>query len=86
LERVESAGPQDSGWYAGSIEGSLPANLTAIRVGDLLTQGPQWTRMLDLPVGTLVVLQGETVEALLNDRGTILWPPSAESAEKWRQT
>ncbi len=85
LERGESAGPQDSGWYVGSVEGGLPANLTAIRVGDLLIQGPQWEQILDLPVGTLIVLQGDSVEALLNGRDTILWPISADSAEKWRQ-
>jgi hypothetical protein len=37
-------------------------------------------------VGTLVILRAETVEALLDDRDTILWPAPAQSADKRRGT
>lgn len=85
LERGEPTGPQDSGWYAGPVEGEPAATLTAIRVADLLAQGPHWGQILELPVGTLIVLQGESVEALLNGRDAILWPRPGDSAEKGRQ-
>lgn len=82
LERSEPAGPEDSGWYAGPVEGDPPDLFRAVHIGELLAQGPQWAPILDLPVGTLVVLRADTVEALLDDRDTILWPAPAQSADK----
>lgn len=85
-QRSEPAGPEDSGWYAGPAEGTPPDRFQAVRIGELLAQGPQWAPILDLPVGTLLVLRAESVEALLDDRGTILWPTPTESADKRSET
>ncbi|NLE58961.1 MAG: hypothetical protein GX616_11410 [Planctomycetes bacterium] len=85
VERVEPAGPDDSGWYLGPVEGDPPDRFQALQIGQLLAQGPQWASILDLPVGTLLVLRAESAEALLDDRGTILWPGPTESADKRRQ-
>jgi hypothetical protein len=86
LHRSEAIDSQDTGWYLGAIGSDTPDSLTAIRTADLLARRPQWADILALPAGTLVVIDGNRIEAALDAQDTILWPAQPKPAEKKGET
>ncbi|UCD30222.1 MAG: hypothetical protein JSV03_07065 [Planctomycetota bacterium] len=74
LERVEPSSPSDSGWYVGFSDGRKAKGYRALRIDDLLALRPDWDEILKLPKGYLVVVDGGTVEAVIDERGEILHP------------
>lgn len=77
LERVKSSASGDSGWYVGFADGTEVTGYDAVRVAEFLAGRPDLEAALGLPVGCLVVLDGESVEAVLDEQGVLLWPSRA---------
>jgi hypothetical protein len=81
LERSQSVAPGDSGWYIGFAAGAEPEGLIAVRMEDLLHMRPDWEEMLALPAGCLVVIDGSTIEAVVDAEGRNLWSPAGPADE-----
>lgn len=77
LERNAPSGAHDSGWYMGNVEQpdrELTAeDLEVLPVYELMRQRPPLVKVLALPVGCLVVVRGEQIEAVLDEAGHNLW-------------
>ena len=80
LERIAEPAAGDSGWYLGPADGAEPDGCEAVRVGDLLTHRPDLARVLALPAGFLVVLDGPDVVAVLDPQNGAQWPAAARQA------
>lgn len=84
LERQRSGQALDSGWFIGRRTGtSDDRELVGCRVHDLLHLYPAVMPVLSLPVGFLVVMEGERLEAILNADSRQVYPPPGGSSE-WR--
>jgi hypothetical protein len=82
LERIESESPGNSGWYVGFTDDTEVQEHEAIRIADLLAANPDLEAMLELPAGTLIVLSGTALEAVIDQHNQPLWPSNAtESTE-----
>lgn len=77
LERVESPTAGDSGWYVGFADDTEATGYDAVRVADFLAGRPDLEAALGLPVGCLLVLDGASVEAVLDPQGELVWPSRA---------
>ena len=77
LERVESPTAGDSGWYVGFADDTEVGGYDAVRIADLLAGRPDLAAAVELPAGCLVVLDEACVEAVLDGKGTLLWPSAA---------
>jgi hypothetical protein len=61
--------PGDSGWYIGPADNApQPSEYEALLVYQLLHQRVSVLKVLALPVGYLVVFDGDEIEAILNDQ------------------
>jgi hypothetical protein len=74
LERTAGGGPDDTGWYVGLPDGGEAGGLDAISIERLLTARPDWREVLQLPVGTLVVVNQGAIEVLLDADNRVIWP------------
>jgi hypothetical protein len=74
LERVETPSAGDSGWYVGIVEGVESPAFDALRVADLLSVRPDLAPLLELAAGSLVVLDGAALVAVLDGADRPLWP------------
>ena len=66
LERIGATEKGDSGWYIGVIDDIETPGYEGVRVADLLETHPDFSAILTLPVGCLVVLDGDSVEAIVD--------------------
>src|SRR5665213_4637479 len=66
LERSNGAYPGDSGWYIGPADMSKPDGYESVRVEQLLQVRPHLIGLLALPIGTLAVIDGAGIGAILN--------------------
>ena len=72
LEKKTPQNNQDSGWFIGSVDGEealTEDDLDVIYVFELLRERPGLMKALALPVGSLVVFQGDALQAVFNARG-----------------
>jgi len=78
LERKLAAHHGDSGWYVGDADATVDVlpEYESLRIYQLLPLRPVLMQFLTLPVGYLVVLDDEKVEAVLNEKGLRVTPPS----------
>jgi hypothetical protein len=90
LERLEAASDQDSGWYIGPAgEENPPATdapeLIAVRLGDVIASRPDFADLLNLPTGSLVIVDGGGPAAIFDQLGLDIWAlaliKAAEPAE-----
>jgi hypothetical protein len=65
LQRLASPPPGDSGWFIGSVEEETLPGLVAVRVAELLHERPDFEELLSLAPGTLIVIRGCRIEAVL---------------------
>jgi hypothetical protein len=72
MERI-AAKPGDTGWYIGRRDGDN-AVLDAIQVYQLLRLRPTLLQYLLLPPGYMVILNGDQVEAFVNDKDETVTP------------
>jgi hypothetical protein len=73
LQRLGSSKPGDTGWYLAPAEvGANPFNVT-VPMTDVLRARPDWLEIFSLPLGTLVVVDGGVVAAILTFEGKDLW-------------
>jgi hypothetical protein len=76
LERTASAAPNDSGWYIGFADETRTTEVERLRIGDLLATSPELAAVLELPIGFLVVANGASLEAVLDEHDRLVWPPT----------
>jgi hypothetical protein len=79
LQRLVPASADDSGWYIGAAEGPA-GELSAISAGELLGERPDFTRILPLPMGSVVALEDGRVAAVFNDVDRDVWPQAVADA------
>ena len=72
LERTGSDSPGDSGWYIGTIDDREIHDYEGIRIADLLEMRPDLGEILDLPAGYLIVLNGDSVEAVFDPNNELV--------------
>lgn len=73
MERTATSSPEDSGWYIGPVEDSSGEDeYEAIYLYELLHHRPELMKVTALPVGYLVVFDGDHLEAVVNEDGTNL--------------
>ena len=73
LQRLTPVKEGDSGWYLAPAEvGANPFNVT-VPVSDALRARPDWMELLTLPTGSLVVVDGGVVAAVLTLDGVDRW-------------
>jgi hypothetical protein len=68
---------QDSGWYISQVEPATTItleNLEAIFLYQLLALRPELVQVLCLPPGSIVILNGSEIEAVVSDEDQIIWP------------
>jgi hypothetical protein len=73
LERVPSAAAGDSGWYFGFADETPVTGYDAVRIADFLAGRPDLAAALELPAGYLAVLDGMSLEAVLDAQSRLLW-------------
>lgn len=74
LERLEPAAAEDSGWYVGNVEGTVPPEYDALRVADFVAVRPDLAPLLELPPGCLAVVDGAALVAVVDGAHKKLWP------------
>jgi hypothetical protein len=74
LERTGPAVAGDSGWYVGAADSPATNGLQAVSVKDLLAARPDWAELLQMPSGTLAVLAGGSIAAILDSGNRVIWP------------
>jgi hypothetical protein len=95
LERLEPTTEADSGWYIGPANDDAPTGEPvppiAVRLGDLMAARVDFTELLSLPVGSLIVLDAGGPTAIFDQLGLDIWslalikaaePPAAETEEQ----
>ncbi len=82
LERLEGVGEGDSGWFIGGVPPAEPPELEAVQVADFLAVRPEFEALLELPPGSLVVVNNGAVMAVFEGNGRLLWlaPDAGASA------
>jgi hypothetical protein len=75
LERREPAFDSDSGWFIGSPEEGASAinEYDSIRLGDVVAAREDFSELLSLPVGFLVVFDSGGIAAMLDAAGLDVW-------------
>ena len=88
LERNQPTGDDDSGWFLGQVdrasgEQSGDDAIVAMSIRQLLDARLELGRFLNVTPGHLVVIDGETIEAVLDRAGRDVWDAGArETAEE----
>ncbi len=80
LERVALPSQPAGCWYVGLREGGSADPPIAVQAGEILRQRPDWVEILNLPRGYLVVLNGISLEAVLDARDRVVWPSAKSDA------
>jgi hypothetical protein len=73
LERVGPCRPGDTGWFVGPAEINSNPFVVTVPVADILTARPELATLLALPLGSLVILDAGTIQAILDSSNTDLW-------------
>ena len=74
MEHTATTSAGDSGWYVGPVEGSNDVQeYEALYVYQLQEHRPALLQATALPVGFLVVFDGDHIEAVLDGNGTNIW-------------
>lgn len=74
FERVAASPDVDSGWFVGSLEPADNAAFEAVSVRDLLESRPDLAELLELPAGTLAVIDRGSIVAILDASDRQLMP------------
>ncbi len=74
LERTDPHGPDDSGWFVGTIDEMETVNYEGARLGDILGVCPDLEKLFSLPVGTMIVLDGKNREIIIDPEDKLVWP------------
>ncbi len=80
LERVPGVVAGDSGWYIGFADGREVTAYDGARVADVLAGRPDWSGVLEMPAGCLVVYDGAAPEAVLDPQDVLLFPRAVREA------
>lgn len=75
LERQGNTQPGDSGWYVGPLPPTTqasPDNLVSVHTFQLTTVRPEIMKLLMLPAGTIALVDGHTVEEVVDADDRVL--------------
>jgi hypothetical protein len=73
LHRIASAFPGDSGWYIGPADTTIPPALETARADEMQKLWPDLATFLQLPPGTLIVVDSAGIAAVLDANDKNLW-------------
>jgi len=82
FERLESVGSGGCAGYVGFADSRIAESHQGVEAADLLERRPDWTEILQLPPGWLVVLDGHAVEVVFDADGTAVWQRDGSVAEE----
>jgi hypothetical protein len=82
LERLERVGTGGCVGCVGFADSREAESYQAVEVADLLGMRPDWTELLQVPPGWLVVLDGQGVEAVFDAHGRAVWPRDGSVTEE----
>jgi hypothetical protein len=81
VERLQAMNATETGWYIGPADGSAPGECQTTSAGVILEARPDWKELLELPEGTLAVIDGAGVMTILDGADNELWvAPTKEQA------
>jgi len=75
LLRAQSFPPGDSGWYIGPVEMQDAMEYLSLLIGEVLKVRPDLAAILEFPAGFLVVLNGNSIEVILDAQDQVIWQP-----------
>ncbi len=75
LLRADSAPPGDSGWYIGPVEAQEAMEYEGLPIGEVLKVRPDLAGILEFPAGCLAVLNGDSIEIILDANDQTVWQP-----------
>ncbi len=73
LQRVVGVFPGDSGWHIGPADGTAAMACHTARVQELISTRPSLAQLLQLPLGTLLVIDSAGIAAVLDAQDQDLW-------------
>jgi hypothetical protein len=78
LERLAPApagesGRNDTGWFVGPAQVGANPFVTTVPVKDVLAIRPEWSALLSLPTGSLVIIDSGAIGAVLDSGNQDLW-------------
>lgn len=73
LLRAQSSPPGDSGWYIGPVEMQDAMEYLSLPIGELLKVRPDLAAILEFPAGFLVLLNGNSIEVILDAQDRTVW-------------
>ena len=74
FERAGACGESDSGWFIGPAAEKTLEGLVTVWLDELLAMRPDFADILTLPAHYLVVVQGGSVEAVLDSQDRCVYP------------
>jgi hypothetical protein len=78
LQRLEPAFPGDSGWFLGPVDPRADMRFVSVRISELETVRPDLRDALPMPAGSLLVVDGGGLAAMLDAAGVDQRPVAAE--------
>jgi hypothetical protein len=66
----------------GCADDTVVSGYEAVRVAELLEARPDLEAVLELPAGCLVVLNGASLEAVLDPQDALCWPAGAPTPQR----
>jgi hypothetical protein len=81
LERVVGGFTGDTGWHLGPADGTVATGHITTRVHELLAARPSLADILQLPAGTLIVVDSAGIAALLDSQNQNLWETTRATDE-----
>lgn len=73
LLRAQSSPPGDSGWYIGPVKPEEAMEYLSLSVGEVLKMRPDLAAILEIPAGFLVLLNGNSIEVILDANDRTVW-------------
>ncbi|OPZ97096.1 MAG: hypothetical protein BWY71_01723 [Planctomycetes bacterium ADurb.Bin412] len=73
LLRAQSSPPGDSGWYIGPIKPEEDMEYLSLSIGEVLKMRPDLAVILEFPAGFLVLLNGNSIEVVLDADDRTVW-------------
>jgi hypothetical protein len=81
VERMQAMNANETGWYIGPADGSDAGLCQTATAGAILDARPDWKELLELPEGTLAVIDGAGIVSVLDGGDVDLWvAPRKEQA------
>ncbi|HEX4123262.1 MAG TPA: hypothetical protein VHY37_00940, partial [Tepidisphaeraceae bacterium] len=81
LQRLDPAFPGDSGWFLGPVDPRSDIRYVSVKISELESARPDLRDALPMPVGSLLVIDGGGLAAIIDAAGIDQRPAAAPAAE-----